>query len=45
MNPFLAFDQKILGDVYTSREVMENLLVLCDDFGARFGGTKSERQP
>jgi len=44
MNPFLAVDKKIVGDVYTSQEVMENLLVLCDDFGSRFGGTQGERQ-
>ena len=43
-NPFLAIDQQIVGDVYTSREPMDNLIVLCDDFGSRFGGTKGERQ-
>jgi len=43
-NPHLNLDQKIMGDVYTSAEVMENLSVLCDDFGSRFGGTEGERQ-
>lgn len=42
-NPFLEIDQKMLGDIYTSSEPMENLTVLCDDFGSRFGGTRGER--
>jgi Zn-dependent M28 family amino/carboxypeptidase len=43
-NPFLSTDQLIVGDVYTSTEAMDNLIILCDDFGSRFGGTPSERQ-
>jgi len=43
-NPFLPIDQKIAGDVYTSTEAMDNLIILCDDFGSRFGGTEGERQ-
>ncbi len=43
-NHYLSIDQKIVGDVYTSSEVMDNLTVLCDDFGSRFGGTPGERQ-
>ncbi|MAU01514.1 MAG: aminopeptidase [Anaerolineaceae bacterium] len=43
-NPHLAIDQKIIGDVYTSTEVMDNLTTLCDDFGSRFGGTPGEKQ-
>ncbi len=43
-NPFLALDQRIIGDIYTSTEVMDNLTVLCDDFGSRFGGTEGEKQ-
>ncbi len=43
-NPFLPIDQKIAGDVYTSTEAMDNLIILGDDFGARFGGTEGERQ-
>ena len=42
-NPFLSLDQKIVGDIYTSPEAMDNLSVLCDDFGSRFGGSESER--
>jgi Zn-dependent M28 family amino/carboxypeptidase len=43
-NPFLALDQRIVGDIYTSTEAMDNLITLCDDFGSRFGGTEGERQ-
>lgn len=43
-NPFLALDQQMVGDIYTSTEVMDNLTILCDDFGSRFGGTPGERQ-
>jgi Zn-dependent M28 family amino/carboxypeptidase len=43
-NPFLTQDRQIVGDVYTASEVMDNLTILCDDFGSRFGGTEGERQ-
>ncbi len=43
-NPYLELDRKMVGDIYTSPEMMENLIVLCDDFGSRFGGTEGERQ-
>jgi len=42
-NPHLPLDQKIVGDIYTSPEAMDNLSVLCDDFGSRFGGSEGER--
>lgn len=42
-NPHIAIDRKIVGDCYTSSEVMDNLTILCDDFGSRFGGTEGER--
>ena len=38
-NPLREADQRMLGDIYTSREVMENLEVLCDDFGSRWAGS------
>lgn len=41
-NPYLHIDQQMVGDIYTSRESMENLTVLCDDFGSRFAGTPEE---
>lgn len=43
-NPLLKIDRLIMGDVYTSTESMDNLTILCDDFGSRFGGTEGERQ-
>jgi len=43
-NPHLSLDQKIVGDIYTSPEAMDNLSRLCDEFGSRFGGTRGERQ-
>jgi hypothetical protein len=43
-NPFLSLDRHIVGDGYTSTEPMDNLLILCDEFGSRFGGTQGERQ-
>ena len=42
-NPHLSLDRQIMGDVYTTTEVMDNLTVLCDDFGSRFGGTPGEK--
>ena len=42
-NPYLDIEQKMLGDIHTSREMMDNLEILCDDFGSRFGGTEGER--
>ncbi len=43
-NPFLTQDQQIIGDTYTSTETLDNLTILCDDFGARFGGSDEEHQ-
>ena len=43
-NPYLEIDREIVGDTYTSAEVMNNLTVLCDDFGSRFSGTPEERK-
>ena len=43
-NPFLPTEQRMLGDIYTSREVMDNLEILCDDFGSRWAGSAGERQ-
>lgn len=43
-NPFLTIDQQMLGAIYSSTEPMDNLTVLCDDFGSRFGGTPGEKQ-
>ncbi len=43
-NPYLSIDRQMVGDIYTSPEAMDNLTILCDDFGSRFGGTEGERQ-
>lgn len=43
-NPFLAVEQRMLGDIHTSSEPMDNLVVLCDEFGSRAAGTPGERQ-
>src|SRR5438093_628435 len=43
-NPYLDVEQRMLGDIYTSSAPMDNLTVLCDDFGSRFAGTPGERQ-
>ncbi len=41
-NPFLEIDRKIVGDIYTSSELMENLATLCDEYGSRFAGSIEE---
>ncbi len=43
-NPFLQTDREIVGDIYTSNELMNNLSILCDEFGSRFAGSKEEKQ-
>jgi aminopeptidase YwaD len=42
-NPFLDIDRLMVGDIYTSDEVLDNLLVLCDAFGSRFAGSVEEQ--
>lgn len=42
MNPYLGIDRAMLGDIYTSTETLDNLTVLCDDFGSRTPGTPEE---
>ncbi|MFQ6053360.1 MAG: M28 family peptidase [Candidatus Bathyarchaeia archaeon] len=41
-NPYLEVDKKIVSEIYTSSEQMENLEVLCDVYGSRFPGTPGE---
>lgn len=36
--------RKVLGDVWTSGEIYQSLLYLCDDLGSRFGGTEAEHK-
>ncbi|MBC8497874.1 M28 family peptidase [Candidatus Bathyarchaeota archaeon] len=42
MNPYSEVDKKILGEIYSSNEPMENLEVLCDKYGARWPGTPED---
>jgi len=42
-NPLAAVERTLVGDIYTSREVMDNLEVLCDDFGSRWAGSAEDR--
>jgi hypothetical protein len=37
-------ERRILGEAYSSSEAMENLTILCDDFGGRFAGTQENRE-
>ena len=44
MSPNLTdAERRILGEAYSSSEAIENLTVLCDDFGGRFAGTPENR--
>ena len=42
-NPYLELDRAMLGDIYTTTEPMDNLIMLCDEFGSRTPGTPDER--
>ncbi|MDP2872927.1 MAG: M28 family peptidase [Bacillota bacterium] len=42
-NGFLEAEKQLIGDLATSREAWNNLVVLCDRFGSRFGGTEGEK--
>ena len=42
-NPYLEVDKKIMAEVYTSSEPMDNLEVLCDVHGSRFPGLPGDR--
>ncbi|HUS78302.1 MAG TPA: M28 family peptidase [Patescibacteria group bacterium] len=41
-NPYLDVDKKIMSEIYTSSEPMDNLKVLCDIHGSRFPGTPGD---
>lgn len=36
-------EKRIIGEAYSSSEAMDNLLVLCDEFGGRMAGTLENR--
>jgi Zn-dependent M28 family amino/carboxypeptidase len=42
-NPYLEVDKKIVAEVYTSSETMDNLKVLCDVHGSRFPGLPGDK--
>jgi hypothetical protein len=37
-------DERVLGRVYGSTETMENLVVLCDEYGSRWPGSGDDRK-
>jgi len=41
-NPYLDVDKKIVSEIYTSSEQMDNLKILCDVYGSRFPGTPGD---
>jgi Zn-dependent M28 family amino/carboxypeptidase len=41
-NPYLEVDKKIISEVYTSSEPLDNLKILCDVHGSRFPGTPGD---
>ena len=41
-NPYLDVDKRIVSEIYTSSEAMDNLKVLCDVYGSRFPGTSGD---
>lgn len=43
MTRLSEIERRILGEVYSSKEVMENLTILCDEYGGRFAGTEENR--
>ena len=42
-NPYLEVDKKIMAEVYTSSETMDNMKVLCDVHGSRFPGLPGDK--
>lgn len=41
-NPYLDVDKRIVSEIYTSSEPLDNLKVLCDVYGSRFPGTPGD---
>jgi len=42
-NPYLEVDKKIMAEIYTSSEPMDNLEILCDVHGSRFPGLTGDK--
>ncbi|MFH1560537.1 MAG: M28 family peptidase [Chloroflexota bacterium] len=43
-NPYTEIEKAMLGEIYYSTEMRDNLLVLCDEYGSRFDGTEEARK-
>jgi Iap family predicted aminopeptidase len=43
VNPYEKLDRRILGQVYSSTETMDNLVVLCDEYGSRWPGSGDDK--
>ncbi len=41
-NPYAEVDKKVVSEIYTSSEPLDNLKVLCDIYGSRFPGTSGD---
>lgn len=39
-----GIEKKLLGEIYSSSEALDNLTVLCDEYGGRFVGTPENRK-
>ena len=44
VNPYEQLDRRILGKVYGSTETMENITVLCDEYGSRWPGSGDDKE-
>jgi hypothetical protein len=42
VNPYIDVDKKIISEIYTSSEPMDNLKMLCDVYGSRWPGTPGD---
>jgi hypothetical protein len=43
-NYFNELDKKILGEIYSSKETMDNLIILCDEYNSRWPGSGDDRR-
>jgi hypothetical protein len=43
VNPYEELDRRILGEVYGSKETMDNLVVLCDEYNSRWPGSGDDK--
>lgn len=43
MEELLQVEKLLVGEIWTSTEVYDNVVTLCDEFGSRFAGTPGEK--